>query len=137
MNDWSIESRQDRFLAALCHLSGIVPLYGLDFSAVVWAAARVKRRGVALQALQALIAQVVFHVALLVPLLGVLLAWCLRKIGAPMVSVVSTLNFVLTDVLFVVAELRLSKASDGGDVAMGGTLRVAGHGVWPVACIGP
>jgi len=37
----------------------------------------------------------------------------------------------------VVAELRLSKASDGGDVAMGGTLLVAGHGVWPVACIGP
>ncbi|HMT13921.1 MAG TPA: hypothetical protein PKE19_04145 [Aestuariivirga sp.] len=45
----------------------------------------------------------------------------------------------LTDenVARMVAQLRIAKAADGGDVAMGGTLKVAGQGVWPVVCQGP
>lgn len=33
-----------------------------------------------------------------------------------------------------VAELRLFKASEGDEVAYGGTLRIPGHGVWAVSC---
>jgi hypothetical protein len=33
-----------------------------------------------------------------------------------------------------IAELRLSKASEGGDVVSAGTLRIVGMGAWAVAC---
>lgn len=36
-----------------------------------------------------------------------------------------------------IAELRLFKASEGDLSAYGGTLRVPGHGAWPVSCSGP
>ncbi|HEY0920001.1 hypothetical protein [Devosia sp.] len=36
-----------------------------------------------------------------------------------------------------VAELRLFKASEGDRVALGGTLRIPGHGAWAVSCTGP
>jgi hypothetical protein len=36
-----------------------------------------------------------------------------------------------------IAELRLFKASEADAIAYGGTLRIAGHGVWPVSCTGP
>lgn len=37
----------------------------------------------------------------------------------------------------IVAELRLHKAGEGdGTPAYGGTLRIAGHGAWPVSCSG-
>jgi len=36
-----------------------------------------------------------------------------------------------------IAELRLFKASEAEDVVFGGTLRIPGHGAWPVSCSGP
>ena len=37
-----------------------------------------------------------------------------------------------------IAELRLFRAFEGNlDAVYGGTLRVPGHGAWPVSCIGP
>jgi hypothetical protein len=41
------------------------------------------------------------------------------------------------DMATVVAQLRLSKASEGDDVVSGGTLRMPGVGAWAVACEGP
>lgn len=36
-----------------------------------------------------------------------------------------------------IAELRLFKASEGGAAtALGGTLRIPGHGAWTVSCSG-
>ncbi|HVY50711.1 MAG TPA: hypothetical protein VHA07_04040, partial [Devosia sp.] len=32
------------------------------------------------------------------------------------------------------ARLRLSKASEGGTIALGGTLAIAGQGAWAVSC---
>ena len=36
-----------------------------------------------------------------------------------------------------IAELRLFRASEGDHVALGGTLRIPGHGAWAVSCTGP
>lgn len=36
-----------------------------------------------------------------------------------------------------IAELRLFKAAEGDEFVHGGTLRIAGHGAWPVSCSGP
>lgn len=36
-----------------------------------------------------------------------------------------------------IAELRLFKTTEGDAFAYGGTLRIAGHGAWPVSCTGP
>lgn len=33
-----------------------------------------------------------------------------------------------------IAELRLSRAEEGTDVVLAGTLRIPGQGVWPIAC---
>jgi hypothetical protein len=37
----------------------------------------------------------------------------------------------------VVAEIRLNGASEGGDMALAGTLRIPGSGAFAVTCIGP
>ena len=46
-------------------------------------------------------------------------------------------DFTDEGVSAIVASLRLFKASEGEDFASGGTLRVAGAGVWAVTCSGP
>jgi hypothetical protein len=37
----------------------------------------------------------------------------------------------------VIAEVRLNGASEGGDTALAGTLKIAGTGAFGVSCIGP
>ncbi len=41
------------------------------------------------------------------------------------------------DMVTLVAQLRLFRASEGDSFAEGGILRIPGHGTWPVACSGP
>lgn len=41
------------------------------------------------------------------------------------------------DMTATIAELRLFKADEADAAARGGTLRVPGHGAWPVGCSGP
>jgi hypothetical protein len=46
-------------------------------------------------------------------------------------------DFVDTNFEHIIVRLRLVSDSEGKDVAMAGTLAVAGTGTWPVTCIGP
>lgn len=53
-----------------------------------------------------------------------------------------TADMILVDavdpnVTTTIAELRLFKAKEADAVALGGTLRIPGHGAWPVSCTGP
>jgi uncharacterized Tic20 family protein len=92
-----------RILAALCHFAGVVPVYGMLVPAAVWLANRRCDWPVAFQALQALIAQAAFHVLLLVPLAGWLVAALLDLLDAPMAGFLFTLNWWFTGLLFIIA----------------------------------
>jgi hypothetical protein len=46
-------------------------------------------------------------------------------------------DFTDPNVEAVIAQLRLQMASEGRDMAVAGTLRVAGSGAWPLVCVGP
>jgi hypothetical protein len=46
-------------------------------------------------------------------------------------------DFVDTNFERILVRLRLVIDREGKDDAMAGTLAVAGHGTWPVTCIGP
>jgi uncharacterized Tic20 family protein len=92
-----------RIIAALCHFSGIIPVYGAVFSAVVWLWNRRCDRPVAFQALQALIAQIAFHLLLLIPFLGWIVMRLLWLLRAPMPRVVAEMNHWFVELLFVTA----------------------------------
>ena len=103
-SELNIDSRgARRVLSALCHFSGLLPVYGIVFSAAVWASNRRCDWPVAFQALQAMIAQALFHILLLIPMLGWLLAGMLEMIGAPMSSVLHGLNWWFTGLIFIIA----------------------------------
>lgn len=88
MSDLPKERRSnDRFLAAFCHLVGLVPLFGVLVPAGVWLAMRADQPWLARQAARAASAQILLVISLLlIPGTGTLLSVILHANGAHLLS---------------------------------------------------
>lgn len=122
MTDLPKERRgNDRFLAAFCHLAGLVPLFGVLVPAGVWLAMRGEQPWLARQALRAGSAQILLVLFLLLgPGTGTLLSVILRANGAHMLSFMiqqlTTLalqaGLVFSWLMFAYAAIRVFQEGD-------------------------
>lgn len=102
MNDLGVNCRDmTRVTAGLCHLFGVVPLYGPVFSGIVWLAVQKRNPLLAFQALQAFAAQILFLLAFLIPAVGILVGYLFHWLNAPFAEVVFTMNVFFTRLLLV------------------------------------
>lgn len=122
---------ENRIFAALCHLSGLIPLYGIIFSGLVWLYSRRRLPLLSAQALQAIAAQVIFLVALLIPLLGLLIVYLLHWLHAPMTETLLAVNiffvrlmFVVSWVVFTYAAFRIVQSGVFAYPGIGDVLRI-------------
>ena len=114
MSNQSTERRSnDRFLAAICHLAGLVPLFGILVPAGVWLAMRAEKHWLARQAVRAMTAQALLVVLLLLlPGLGALLALVLLANRAESISlVVFFLSTATLQTMLVVSWLMFAHAA--------------------------
>lgn len=104
----SERSSSDRALAALCYLSGIVPVYGLIFAAAVRALARKNNPWLAGHAFQASVAGAVFLGLLIVPGVGYAVSIMLAGMNAPFALFVMFLSRTLLKLVFVASWIGFS-----------------------------
>lgn len=100
-----------RVLAAVCHLSAVIPLYGSVFCAAIWFASRKRGGVVAFQARQALTASLIFLASLLVPVVGLLLSSGLWLLSVPGCRIVAELNHFVAVGLCVVSWIVFAYAA--------------------------
>lgn len=103
MNELGIECpRQNRLIAAACHLLGLFPLYGAVACGVVWATtARTRTSVVGFQARQAFTIQLLFLALMLIPLFGIFFAKGLLMLDAPMAKPTEEISRWFAALLFV------------------------------------
>jgi uncharacterized membrane protein len=99
--DTCLEKHDRRSLAAICHLFGIIPLYGPVFSWIIWMVSPHRTGALRFHALQALAAQCFYFLVILLPVSGLLLSKLFSAASVPVGRAIGGFSMFLLQAVFV------------------------------------